>query len=215
MIRLISILVVALATRGALAQDHSLDADPAPVVLNVAGEDDHGAEGHGKAGVMDFSLAQFISTLLAFGLVFFILYRLAWPKILGGLEEREQKIRSEVFAAEAAHQKAAESLKEYEQSLAKAKAEATEMIEKTKAEQTRMAAELRTKAEAELNQMRESARQNIDAAKRAALTEIYNEAASLATEVASKILQREVNEDDQRRLVEESVDGFTKEYAAS
>ena len=206
--RLLCLVCIGLSATTALAQDHG-EADAADHAADAA------AGGHASVGVMDFSWIQFASTLLAFGIVFMVLSKVAWPKILQGLEDREQKIRSEVFAAEEARKKADESLKEYEGSLAKAKALATEMIEQTKAEQMRLAAELRSKAEVELGQMRDAARRNIEAAKHAALNEIYNEAASLATSVASKILQREVNEEDQKRLVEESVEEFASEYAAN
>jgi len=215
---LLALAVVFAAAFPVAAQDHHAEPGTATQTLHdAAANAGHGAAagGHANAGVMDFSWMQFASTLLAFGVVFFLLSKFAWPKIMKGLEDREQHIRSEVFAAEEARRQADASLRDYEKAVAEARAEASELIEKTKAEQTRMAAELRNKAEVELNQMRESARQSIEAAKRAALNDIYNEAASLATHVASKILQREVSEDDQKRLVEESVEGFAREYAAS
>lgn len=180
--------------------------------LAASGGDAH-AEPTGS--VMFFTLMQFVMAILAFVIVFAILSKAVWPKILGGLEERERKIRSEVFAAEEARNRANEALKEYEKSLAEARAEATRMIEQTRAEQARMAADLRVKAELELNQMREQARASIDAAKKAALAEVYAEAATLATAVATKILQREVNVEDQRRLVEESVNQFGREFAGA
>lgn len=163
--------------------------------------------------VMEFNPFQFIAAIVVFLVAFFVLAKTAWPKILGGLEEREEKIRKDIFAAEEANKKAQEAMAEYEKSLASARAEANEMIEKTKAEQSRMAAQLRSEAEAELGELRDDARRNIEAAKRAALAEIYTEAANIATAVAQKILEREVNVDDQRRLVEEAVGEFTEDFA--
>ncbi len=166
-----------------------------------------------ESEVMFFTLMQFAMSLLAFAIVFFILSKIVWPKILGGLEEREKKIRSEVFAAEEARKRATDAMKEYEKSLSEARAEARAMIERTKAEQARLAADLRARAEAELTQLREQARASIAAAKRAAITELHAEAASLAVAVATKILQREVTIDDQRRLVDESVGEFSSQFA--
>ncbi len=171
------------------------------------------AEGGSEGGVMDFSLIQFISALVVFGVVLFILHRTAWPRILKGLAEREEKIRSEVFAAEDARKKAAEAQKAFERSLAEAKAEAARMIDATRAEQARLAADLREKAEAELGQLREQARNQIESAKRAALAEIAEQAGSLAVEVAAKVLRRQVNENDQRRLVEETIEQSARETA--
>jgi len=173
--------------------------------------DDHG--GGGGAEVVGINPVQFLITILVFGIAFFVLAKTAWPKILTGLEDREEKIRADIFAAEEAKERANEAMAEYEKSLAQARAEANEMIEKTRAEQSRMAATLRTEAEAELNELRDDARRNIEAAKRAALAELYTEAANLSTAVAQRILEREVNVDDQRRLVEEAVSEFTSDFA--
>ncbi|MEO1129493.1 MAG: F0F1 ATP synthase subunit B [Planctomycetota bacterium] len=173
-----------------------------------------GAEG-GPGDVVAINPWQFAAALIVFGASVFVLQKTAWPKILGGLEERENKIREEIFAAEEARKRADAALKDYEASLAEARAEANRMIEATKAEQARMAADLRAKAEAEVTQLRESAMRGIEAAKRAALSEIYAETADLSTRVAAKILERDVNEDDQRRLVDESVNEYTSTYAGA
>jgi len=167
-----------------------------------------------QGGVMDFNLLQYIAAVLVFLLALAVLSKTAWPKIMKGLEDRENKIRNEISSAEQARTRADEALKQYEKSLAEAKAEAARMIEATKAEQSRLAADLRVKAEAEINELREGALRSIDAAKKAALADVYSEAADLATRVASKVLEREVNPGDQKRLIEQSVKEFAGTYAA-
>ena len=166
------------------------------------------SEGGAAANPVAFKPVPFVAALVIFGVTFFILAKLVWPKILGGLDDRANKIRSEVFAAEELRKAAAEEKKQFDRALSDARAESARIIEQTKADQTRLAADLRAKAEVELNAMRDEAKATIEAAKRAALTEIYAETASLATAVAAKILNREINTDDQRRLVEESVGQF-------
>jgi F-type H+-transporting ATPase subunit b len=93
----------------------------------------------------------------------------------------------------------------YEKSLAEARAEAARMLESARAEQTKLAAELRAQAEVELTAMRDRARKDIDAAKRAAVAEMYALAAGAATTIASRVLQREITPRDQQRLIEESL----------
>jgi F-type H+-transporting ATPase subunit b len=169
--------------------------------------DGHAAAAHGpdvlpgaKGG-----LAPAITTLVAFAIVFFFMYAKVWPKITAGLEERSAKIRQEIAAAEAARKQAKMALDDYESSLSQARAEAQKMLEETKAQQVALAAELRAKADADLNAMRERAKRDIEAAKRAALNEIYAQSVGLATTMASKILQREINAGDQQKLVEDSL----------
>lgn len=196
----------------------------------VLGADEHGApashgdDGHaataahgagGNPNPLDFQIVSFITAILVFGAAFLILSKMVWPKIVKGLDDRDAKIRGEILAAEEARKRADEALKEYERSLAQAKAEASALVEQTKAEQSRLAADLRAQAEAELNELRDGARRNIEAAKRAAIAELGQHATNLAIAAAEKILQRELNDRDQARLVEETLAEISTEYAGA
>ena len=149
--------------------------------------------------------ATAITTLVVFGLVFGVLATAVWPKILKGLKDREQKIREEIESAEMARQQAKDALEQYQQSLAQARTEAAKMLETTRAQQAQLAAELKSKADTELAQLRERAMKDIEAAKRAAVSEIYNESGRLAATMAAKILRRAVNADDTQKLIDESI----------
>lgn len=186
---------------------------PALVVFAAAAAalagDPHGAaHGHEPATAIpsvNQGVATGITALVIFIITAIFLGAVVWPKISKALEARENKIRSEIEAAELAQEQAKAALKQYEKNLAEARAEAQRMLEQTKAEQQALAADLKAKADAELAQMRERARRDIEAAKRAAIGEIYEQAVQVATIAAGKILQREVSPADQRRLVEESL----------
>lgn len=167
----------------------------------------HGA-GHEEVGAIP-SVKQGVVTgltaVVVFSLVLAVLMAKVWPAIARGLDEREAKIKGEIEAAAAARKQAAEALESYQQNLAEARAESQKMLEETRAQQQKLAADLKAKADAELTEMRDKARRDIEAAKRAALNEIYADAANLATAVAGKILSREVSAADNQRLVEESL----------
>ncbi len=173
----------------------------------AAAGDDHGS--HPPKGnvvpTLKEGIAPAITSLLVFALVFAVLYVKVWPMITKGLDERSAKIREEIAAAEAARKQAKDALDEYEKSLADARAESQRMLEDTKTQQADLAAQLRANADAELTALRERAKKDIEAAKRTALNEIYTESVTLASAMASKILQREINVDDQQQLVNESL----------
>lgn len=180
----------------------------APAVLATcawAAEESHGHEELGAIPSVNQGLITGLTSLIVFFIVFAVLAVKVWPTISRALDERNNKIKSEIEQAEAARAQAREALEEYERSLSQARAEAQKMLDETKAQQAKLAAELKAKADAELGQMRERAMRDIDAAKRAALSEIYAEAATLATAVAGKVLGREISGADQTRLVEESL----------
>lgn len=172
----------------------------------LAAEDDHGAAAHAEGGMNVMpQIAPFIAALILFTGVVLVLNKFAWPAILKALQERENKIKGDIESAERTRKQAERALQEYEKALSEARGEASKMLEETKAEQQRIAADLRARTEAELNAMRDAAKRDIEAAKKAAIAEVYGHMADTATGIASKILQRELNPDDQRQLVEESL----------
>lgn len=146
-----------------------------------------------------------IAAIIMFCLLFFLLKKLAWGAILKGLNDRETKIRTEIESAENARAQATRALEDYQKELAKARTESSAMIQQARADAQRVADELRSKNEAELASMKNKAKEEIEAAKRAALTDLYAQTAMLATQVAGRILHREIKPADHARLVEESL----------
>ena len=180
------------------ADDHAADTHGTDTAH--AGDHKPGAIASVKEGVVTG-----ITAVIVFAIVAAVLRAKVWPMITKGLDERADKIKGEIEAAAAARKQAAEALESYQQNLAEARAEAQKMLEDTRSQQQALAAELKAKADAELNDMRDKARRDIEAAKRAALNEIYANAADTATMLAGKILAREVSAADHQRLVEESL----------
>jgi F-type H+-transporting ATPase subunit b len=200
-----------LAVGKALATPHGT-APPAAAAhddhADAAHADDHGHGGHEPAGPIPSikqAIAPAIATILVFLVVLFVLSTQVWPKIAKGLADREGKIRAEIKNAEDARRQAKDALDQYQQNLAEARAEANKMIEQARQQQAALSAELKAKADLELTGMREKAMRDIDAAKRAALAEIYAESSALATTLAGKILRREIGHGDNQRLVDESL----------
>lgn len=208
----------AIITGSAMAQDHEkLKEEGEQFLSEVEGnapDPEHAAQGehaggdhdvHGVIGTVKQGLVTGITAIVVFLIVLVILSKAVWPKIQAGLDEREKKIRDEIESAEEARQQAKDALEMYEKSLAQARTEAQQMLEDAKVEQQKFSNELRTKAEAEQAARNEKAQREIESAKRAAVNEVYAEAATLATSIASKILSREVSSDDQMQLIEEAV----------
>ncbi|MCI0362538.1 MAG: hypothetical protein L0219_01565, partial [Phycisphaerales bacterium] len=68
-----------------------------------------------------------------------------------------------------------------------------------------VAEELRSRNQAELIEMKQRATREIESAKRAAISEIHQEATGLAVSIAGKILEREITPKDQKRLIDDSL----------
>lgn len=203
---LLTVLIVALGTRAIAAPADNTHAATGAALATDA----HAATGHADGPTSPIAkpkegIPAGITAIVVFVIVFAILATAVWPKITAGLEARNNKIQSEIAAAEEARRQAREALNEYERNLAEARAESQKMLESTRAQQTALAAELKAKADIELNALREKAKSEIEAAKKQALSEIYTESVTIATAMAGKILQREVTVTDQQRLMEESM----------
>ncbi len=97
-------------------------------------------------------------------------------------------------------------LKEYNAQLAAAEQKAQEMIARATADGERLAAQIRTHAQQEAEEASERALRDIETARTQALSEIYQQTAVLATSIAEKILRRNLNPDDQRDLVAQSLE---------
>jgi F-type H+-transporting ATPase subunit b len=164
---------------------------------------EHGPE---HAGIMALNWLPAVTSMVVFLLAFGFLYVKVWPKIIKGLDDRQNKIREEIESAEEAREQAKEALAEYERELAGARQEAGEMIAKARADARTVAAELRARNEAELVEMKQRATRDLETARRAAITELHAETATLAAAIASKILKREISAEDQQRLVDESLE---------
>jgi F-type H+-transporting ATPase subunit b len=144
--------------------------------------------------------------VLIFVILLVILYRTAWKNVLTGLKAREQRIRTDIAEAEAARARAEATLREYNQQLATAEQRVRDIIAGAQTDAERIAAQIRVRGEQEAQESKERATKEIDAARKQALAEIYEQTAQLATNVAEKILRRNLNADDQRDLVARSLD---------
>jgi len=166
--------------------------------------DDHGGSPNLFAG----TILQSIAAIVAFLLVLLILKKKAWGPILTGLADRENKIRTDLENAERASRDAERTLSEYKAQLAEARKEAQHIVAEARTAAQSAAHADKAKIEAEVATLKAAAKADIAAAKEQALTDLYAQTASLSTAVAGKILQREINADDQQQLINDSLAQF-------
>lgn len=144
-------------------------------------------------------------TIVIFAVLVAVLGKYAWMPILNGLKAREEKIRKEIADAEAARAKAQATLDEYNRQLATAEQKVRDMIAQATRDGENLATQIRARAQQEAEETKERAVKDIDAARDQALSDIYQQTADLATRVAEKIIRRNLNADDQRDLVNQSL----------
>jgi F-type H+-transporting ATPase subunit b len=205
-------MALGLALPAARAADAPHDAEHGAAV-EAAGSDAHGAghDAHAKPPLIpDFTSRetqlQALWVVIIFIVLLIILYPTAWKNVLAGLKAREQRIRADIANAEAARAKAEATLQQYNEQLATAEGKIRDMMAKASADAEKLATNLRMQAQQETEEIKERANREIEAARKAAVRDIYAQAAELSTNIAEKILRRNLNADDQRALVNESLE---------
>jgi F-type H+-transporting ATPase subunit b len=146
------------------------------------------------------------TTLLIFIILLAVLGKFAWGPIVAGLRQREEKIRRDIADAEAARARAEQTLREYTERLQGAENRIREMMAKAQADADRAAAGIRARGQEEAEAAKERALREIDTAREQAVGEVYQQAATLSTSIAEKILRRELRPEDQRDLVNRSLE---------
>lgn len=131
--------------------------------------------------------SQIFWLLIVFGLIYFVIGRGMLPKIEATVDARDQKIASDLAAAEAARAKADETEAAYRARMEEARAAALKAKAEAKVAAT-LEAEKRVKAvDAELAGRIAAADASLKAAQAKALAEIENVAAEAAQEIVAKV----------------------------
>jgi F-type H+-transporting ATPase subunit b len=163
-----------------------------------------------SASPVDVQLLTLGTTIVVFIVFLLLAMKFVWPHILKGLDERDEKLRNDLKAAEEARHQAKDALAQYEQELRSARTEAGEMIAKARDDAKAAAEELRANNTRELAELKKSAAAEIEAAKKAAISELHAEASTLAVAIASRVLGREISATDQQSLVDDSLAELTR-----
>ena len=150
-----------------------------------------------------------IWTMVIFLLVLVVLGKYAWGPLLKGLQARESYIREALEAARRDRTDAEARLREYQEKLAEARTEATAIIEEGRRDAEAVKRKLEEQAKLESDKMIERAKREIAGATLEATRQLYALSAHLSTELAARIIGREINAGDHERLIAESIAEIT------
>lgn len=152
----------------------------------------------------DWGLAFWIAVI--FILLLIVLRRYAWGPITSAMEEREQTIDASIRRAEEALKEARQIQADNQRARREAEQEAQRILREAREEAEKLRSEEETKTRERIRQMQEQAQAEIEREKQSALDDLRAEVADLAIQAAEKILGESLNEQRQRRLVEDFID---------
>jgi F-type H+-transporting ATPase subunit b len=161
------------------------------------------AEG-GGGGLIQLN-ATLLVQVVSFVILLAVLHRFVYRPLLATLEARSTVIREQLAEAQAAREAAQRQQAEFEQRLTAAQAEAQATRERALREAAETRERLTADARQEAARLVAEARAEIEQSVRRARQELRAEVGALAIEVAERVIQKSLRDEDHRRLVQEAL----------
>lgn len=150
-------------------------------------------------------------TLIIFLILWFILQRFAFPSILGMVEAREKALEEAIESAKRDREEAAKLLAEHKSQIERARDDAQKIIAEARAVAEKSRSDLLEKTRAEQQELIERARRDIAAERDRAIAALRREAVDLAIAGASKVVEENLDNDKNRKLVESFLGSLSKQ----
>ena len=161
-------------------------------------------------GLLDPHAGLMFWTLLIFVALWLLLRKYAFPAIFAAVEARERALEEAIAAAKRDREEAAKLLEDHRRQIDAARADAQRLI----AEGAKAGEKIRTEmVEAARHQQQEildRARQEIGAERDRAIAELRREAVDLAIKGASKVIERNLDDETNRKIVEQFLGDLQK-----
>ena len=146
----------------------------------------------------------FLSQVISFCIVAFLLRRFAYRPILAVLEERRRKIEEGQLNAEKIRKELAEAEKRYQEIVAKGNADAQKMIDEARDSAAHLSERKQQEAVAAAEQIMAKAREASAIEHERTMTQLKRELGRLVVDTTAKVTGKVLTPGDQRRLQEEA-----------
>jgi F-type H+-transporting ATPase subunit b len=163
------------------------------------------ADSGGGSFLVSPNVGLMVWTLVVFGLTFWLLAKVAFPRITEALDKRQRAIEDSIDAADRTRREADALLAEYRERLTDARGQADEIVSRARrtaeASENEILADARTKRE----EMMAQTRRDIEQETRRAIQQIRAEVADLTVLATEKVTRKTLDTDDQKRLVDQAL----------
>jgi F-type H+-transporting ATPase subunit b len=163
------------------------------------------ADSGGGSFLVSPNVGLMVWTLVVFGLTFWLLAKVAFPRITEALDKRQRAIEDSIDAADRTRREADALLAEYRERLTDARGQADEIVSRARrtaeASENEILADARTKRE----EMMAQTRRDIEQETRRAIQQIRAEVADLTVLATEKVTRKTLDSDDQKRLVDQAL----------
>jgi F-type H+-transporting ATPase subunit b len=163
-----------------------------------------------KAGLVEFSwtfVFQIVNTLI----LYLVLKKFLFVPVTGFIQGRQDEIQSSYDDAEKTNEEAKKLKSEYENILDKVEEEKQKILIAAKKKADEQGSEIIKESKEQAAKLKEKAEQEIEIEKKKAINDVKDDISSMVIMAASKVLENEVDESRNKKLV----DDFIKEVGES
>ncbi|QQK78454.1 F0F1 ATP synthase subunit B [Salicibibacter cibarius] len=157
--------------------------------------------------IADIQWGNALYQLVIFSLLIWVVSRWALKPLLGVMKKREQQVNDNLDNAEKSRAEAEQYLEQQREELKKAREDTQAMIDNANKMSEQQAKEILDNAKAEGERLKEAAAADINREKEQALESVRDQVASLSVAIATKVIEKELDEDEQEKLI----DSYLKE----
>ena len=156
-------------------------------------------------GSLGINLPVLIAQIVNFTIVLVLLWLVAWKPLMKVLDERRERIRESLSAADAAKASVAESERRVNEQVETGRREAQALIAQAQEISARIQADARTQAQADAEATLARARNEIQLERDTAIADLRREFADMTIQAAEKVINTTLDRNAHKRLIDEAL----------
>ncbi len=160
-------------------------------------------------GANQVALGDMLFILISFIILALLVKHFAWSPVTKMMDARSEKITGDLDYADQERSRAEKLAKEREDALKNSRAEAVEIVSKAKESGETQKKSIVSDAHSEAEELRQRAKSDAEKAREDAMASAQNDIANLSLEIASKVISKELNADDQKSLIDSYIKELT------
>ena len=149
--------------------------------------------------------ATLIAQIIVFGILVWVTMKYIWPPLMTAMDERAQRIAEGLAAADRAKAELKDADARVAEEIKAARAQASDIVDKAQAQANQIIDKAKADALLEAARVKATAQAEVEGMIGKAKEQLRGQVATLAVQGASKILQREINPDAHKALLDQLV----------
>lgn len=159
----------------------------------------------GVQDLVDIAPWTIIAQICNLLLQMYLFKRFLFEPVKKIVKKRQDEVDGIYNSAEAADEQAQRAKSEYEAKLTSAKNEAAEILQTATVDAQQRSEQIVGEAKRDASAIKAKAAADIEQERRKALNEVKDDISSIAIDIAEKVVEKEINAEDQQALIEDFI----------